>query len=191
MAQQSRYFSPTLGCVKINMNNVYKDRKYSVESYDSKWPARFEMYANKIRKIFGPEVQIEHIGSTSVPGMAGKPCIDVLVTADMKTVESHAQELLAAGFVDAGEFVMKGSHLFRVMNGNEPITNIHFFPPGHSHVVQMIAVRDFLRSHPEEVTAYSKIKNELFVNFSDDYSAYRENKDRYMYELIKRALANS
>ncbi len=170
---------------------VYKDRKYEIVSYDPEWPRRFELYADKVRKIFGPEVQIEHIGSTSVPGMSGKPCIDVLVVVDMKIVESHTQELLAAGFVDAGEFVMKGSHLFRVMNGHEPIVNIHFFPPGHSHVVQMIAVRDFLRSHPEEVTTYSKIKDELFVKFADDYSAYRENKDKYMHELIKRALAKS
>jgi GrpB-like predicted nucleotidyltransferase (UPF0157 family) len=169
---------------------VYKNRKYEIVSYDPEWTKQFELYADKIRKIFGVEVQIEHIGSTSVPGMSGKPCIDVLVLVDMKIVESHTQDLLDAGFVDAGEFVMKGSHLFRVVSGHEPISNIHFFPSGHSHVVQMIAVRNFLRAHPKEVTVYSKIKDELFVKFSDDYSAYRENKDKYMCELIKRALTN-
>ena len=169
------------------MKNVYKDRKYSVVSYDTKWPAQFEMYANKIRNIFGPEVQIEHISSTSVPGMSGKPCIDVLVVVDMKIVESHTQELLTAGFVDAGEFVMKGSHLFRVMDGNEPIANIHFFPKGHTHNTQMIGVRNYLRSHPEEVKAYSEIKNELYSKYIDDYSSYRKEKDKYMYDLIKRS----
>ncbi len=173
------------------MKDVYKDRKYSVETYDPKWPQRFELYANKISKIFGPEVQIEHVGSTSVPDMSGKPCIDVLVIVDMKTVDSYTSELLAAGFVDAGEFVMKGSHLFRVMNGTEPIVNIHFFPKGHGHTIQMIAVRDYLRSHPEEVSAYSLKKRELYTQYADDYTSYRKYKDEYMKELIKRALSDS
>lgn len=174
------------------MKEVYKNRKYEIISYDPEWPKQFEFYAEKVRKIFGNDVQIEHIGSTSVPQMSGKSCIDLLVILDdLKVIEGHKTQMIDAGFVDAGHFVMKDSYLFRAMNGNEVLANIHFFPTSHSHVVQMIAVRDFLRKHPEEVTAYSKMKDELFVKFSDNYSAYRENKDKYMQELIKRALASN
>jgi GrpB-like predicted nucleotidyltransferase (UPF0157 family) len=54
----------------------------------------------------------------------------------------------------------------------------------------MIGVRDYLRSHPEEVNAYSLKKKELYTLYADDYASYRKYKDEYMNELIKRALDN-
>jgi len=169
--------------------HTYKDRKYNVVPYDSQWPHQFELYANKIKNIFGNTIQIEHIGSTAVPGMSGKSCIDVLVIVkNLETVGEHLKEMEQAGFEDAGQFVMKNSRLFRIMQDNSLLANIHFFPKGHPHNEEMINVRDYLRSSPNEVAAYSAMKSELYTKYSGDYAAYRKYKDEYMDALIKRAV---
>lgn len=170
----------------MNNKNSYKNRKYNVVPYSPEWVSQFEEYKLKIQKIF-PNFQIEHIGSTSVPGMVGKPCIDLLVIADdIKTVEEHINDMGQAGFEYAGQFVMENSQLFRLMKDNHVIVNVHFFPVGHPHNTEMLNLRDYFRSHPEEVVNYSKIKNELYSKYENDYTSYRKYKDKYMNELKKR-----
>lgn len=165
----------------------YKNRKYDVVPYDTEWPMLFEQYASRILSIF-PNVQIEHIGSTSVPGMAGKPCIDILVTVeDLHTVETHVSDMEQAGFEYAGQFLMEGSRLFRVMKDNVLLANVHFFLQKHSHIKEILTLRDYLRSHPDEVAAYSNLKKDLVRDYKDDYASYRKNKDAYMEKLKERA----
>lgn len=173
---------------KMNNKHSYKDRKYEIVPYNPNWVNQFEEYKLKIQKIF-PNFQIEHIGSTSVPGMSGKPCIDVLVMVnDLKTVEEHTSDMEQAGFEYGGQFVMENSRLFRVMKDNALLANIHFFPIGHTHNEEMIGLRNYLRSHPEETESYSKIKKELYSKYKDDYASYRKYKDEYMNELKKRVI---
>ncbi len=165
---------------------AYKDRKYDVVPYNPQWSLQFQEYAQKIRTIFG-ELPIEHIGSTSVPGMVGKSCIDVLVLVDdIKSVDKYVGDMEQAGFEYAGEFVMPDSRLFRVMQDNALVANIHFFPAQHPHVKEMLDLRDYLRSHPEEVEAYSAIKEDLYRKYPDDYASYRKYKDEYMEGLKER-----
>jgi len=164
----------------------YKDRKYDVVPYNPDWPKQFEEYASKVKKIFG-NLQVEHIGSTSVVGMSGKLCIDVLVIVkDLKMVEGHISDMEQAGFEYAGQFVMPDSRLLRVIKDNVLYANIHFFPEGHPHNDEMISLRNYLRSHPTEVDRYTKIKKELYSKYSNDYASYRKYKDEYMDDLKKR-----
>src|SRR5262245_37737011 len=140
----------------------YTERKYEVVPYNPGWLGQFELYATEIRNIFG-NLRIEHIGSTAVPDMAGKACIDVLVMSDnLQAVEDHISDMEKAGFEYAGEFVMEGSILFRFMKHNEVIANIHFFPVGHPHIKEMLDLRNYLRSHPDEMRNYSNFKIELY-----------------------------
>lgn len=167
----------------------HKDRKYNVVPYDPNWINQFEFWASKIRSIFG-NLRIEHIGSTAVPGMAGKSCIDVLVIVeDLELVEDHIKDMKRAGFEYAGQFVMEDSRLFRVIKDNELLANIHFFKNGHSHIKEMIDLRNYLKAHPEEAQNYSDIKVELQEKYPHDYALYRKYKDEYMNELKKRVLA--
>ncbi len=163
----------------------YKDRKYDVVPYDPHWPKRFGGIKTKLDVIFG-SVQIEHIGSTSVPGMAGKPCIDVLViVSDLQVVENHVSDMEQAGFEYAGPFVTDDSRLFRIMKDNVLLANIHFFPVGHPHNKEMLDLRNYLQSHPEEVEVYSNLKNDLYSKYQNDYASYRKYKDEYMNDLKK------
>ncbi len=170
-----------------NSKHAYKDRKYDIVQYDPRWPRQFEEYAAKIRDIFGQDIQIEHIGSTSVPGMSGKACIDLLVIPDdLHTVDGYIQEMKAVGFEYSGQVITKDSHLFQIFDDNVLKANIHFFPQGHRHITEMINLRNYLRSHPEEMEAYSELKKELHIKYSDDYASYRKLKDEYMEELKNR-----
>ncbi len=166
-----------------NNNNSYSARKYEVVSYDLNWTTRFAELKFKVQEIFG-EVQVEHIGSTSVPGMSGKSCIDVLVIVkELRMVDDHISDMEKVGFSYAGEFVMKDSRLFRIMKDDTLLANIHFFPVGHPHNNEMLHMRDYLRLNPEEVITYSKLKQELHMRYPNDYASYRKEKDEYMNKL--------
>lgn len=164
----------------------YATRKYEVVPYDFNWPSQFEKYAAKIQAIFGDTVEIEHIGSTAVPSLSGKPCIDILVILKDKQiddVEKYVEAMEQAGFEYAGQFVMENSRLFRVMNGSEVSANIHIFPKGHPHNKEMLDMRDYLRTHEEAAAAYAKLKEDLNARYPNDYAIYRQHKDVYMAEL--------
>jgi GrpB-like predicted nucleotidyltransferase (UPF0157 family) len=121
--------------------------------------------------------------------MSGKPCIDVLVVVpDLNMVEDHVAAMEQAGFEYLGQYVMDRSRLFRVMQDGVVLANIHFFPAGHPHIVEMLALRDYLRSHHEEVVAYSELKRELCTAYAHDYRSYRKYKDEYVHDLQGRAL---
>lgn len=172
------------------MQKDYRGRKYVVTDYESKWQEAFQKEAILLKKILGEEaMQIEHVGSTSVPGLAGKPTIDVLVVVDnLSVAENHFSEMVASGYKDLGEYVLPGTRLFAREENDIRLVNIHFFPHGHSHIKEMLLIRDYLRSNPEEVAVYGKLKQELVQQYPDDYGAYRKKKDEYMKELLERAL---
>ena len=169
----------------------YKDRKYTVVSYDLNWQTNFNEEAKAIRKIFGDAIPIEHIGSTSVPGMQGKACIDVLVIPkNLEVVKKHVSEMENAGYTYRGAFVRDDALLFAKIENSTLRANIHFFPEGHSHICEMLILRDYLRSHPKEVAEYSALKEKLYLEYPQDYAEYRKGKDIYMEKLIQRAYQN-
>ncbi|HAU07761.1 MAG: hypothetical protein UW46_C0004G0054 [Candidatus Yanofskybacteria bacterium GW2011_GWF1_44_227] len=170
----------------------YAGRKYEVVAYDPEWPKLFELEASRLRLTFGEDaLMIEHIGSTSVPGLDSKPTVDILITVkDIATVESHVLDMESIGYKHLGEYVKPGTHLFvkeRPDNADR-LFNVHVFPSDHPHVQDMLKLRDYFRTHPEEVTKYMNLKRELFEKYPDDYGQYRRFKDEYMEELKKRII---
>jgi len=173
--------------MKDKQSASYDRRKYIIIPYNVNWKKLFEEEAQKIKNIFG-DICIEHIGSTSVEGMAGKPCLDFLIIPkNLDIVIKKITEMENIGYSYAGEYVTKGALLFRKMKDNTILANVHFFPENHIHIKDMLIVRDYLRSHKEEVEAYSNLKNKLFNKYPNDYANYRKEKDLYMVELVKRA----
>lgn len=167
---------------------AYKDRRYEVGPCNTNWPREFEAAADKLRTVFGSTADIQHIGSTAVPGMDGKPVIDILVLVDnVSAAETHRQEIENLGYVYAGEFVMPGAILFRKMNGDTLLSNVHIFERSHPHVREMLRLRDYLRDNPGEAKAYSDLKRDLYAKYKDCYAEYRKRKDEYMASLKKRA----
>lgn len=172
------------------MREEYKDREYEVVAYNPEWPITFHVLEADIKEVFGPDaISVEHVGSTAVPSLAGKPTIDVLMLVnDIESVARHVPEMQEKNYTYAGDYISPDSRLFRKVNGQTVLANIRIFPRNHPHVREMLTVRNYLRAHSEEVVAYSNLKQELFAKYPNDYAAYRKEKDAYFDALNERAL---
>jgi GrpB-like predicted nucleotidyltransferase (UPF0157 family)/predicted kinase len=175
--------------IVFNENTLsYSRREYKISTYDAGWPQRFNVLAEQLRKIFGDDaLEIEHIGSTSVPDMEAKPIIDILViTPTAEKLGAHKKEMEDAGYIFQGQVVANDSVLYREMKNGEILANIHIFLAGHPHVSEMLALRDYLRTHPNDVREYSELKKSLQEKYPTNYTEYRKQKDAYLDGVLKK-----
>src|SRR3989344_261239 len=165
----------------------YKNRKYTIEPYNPEWKKRFETEAEFLRQIFSDKViSIEHVGSTAVPGLAGKPTIDILVTVKkIEIADELSEKIENIGYKSLGDYINKGSHLFVKELDNTRLVNLHLFEVEHPHIKDMLDLRNYFRSHPEIVKEYSDLKFDLVKKYPDDYGLYRKYKDEWMENLKK------
>jgi GrpB-like predicted nucleotidyltransferase (UPF0157 family) len=129
--------------------------------YDPAWPERFRLEAGKIRSTLGEQaLLIEHVGSTSVPGLPAKPIIDiVLVVADSANEMAYGAALEKAGF--RLHIREPGWHEHRMFKGPENDLNLHVFSAGCPEVEQMLAFRDRLRTNEADRELYAECKRIL------------------------------
>jgi len=160
----------------------YRKRKYTIEPYNPEWPQLFEAEAENLRPIFSDKaISIEHIGSTSVPRLAGKPTIDILITIDkIEIADKLSEKIESIGYKSLGDYINQGSRLFVKEENNTRLVNLHVFEVAHSHVKEMIKLRNYFRSHVEVVDEYSKLKLDLAKKHPNEYGQYRKYKDEWM-----------
>lgn len=163
----------------------YKNRKYTIEPYNPEWGKQFEIEAQVLRPIFSDRaISIEHVGSTAVSGLAGKPTIDILITVEkIEIADELSEKIESIGYKSLGDYINKGSRLFIKEVDNERLVNLHVFEATHPHVKNMINLRNYFRSHLEVVKEYSKLKFELAKKYPNDYGQYRKFKDEWMEKL--------
>jgi GrpB-like predicted nucleotidyltransferase (UPF0157 family) len=131
--------------------------------YDPGWPALFEREEARIRSILGDRViRLEHTGSTSVPGLAAKPIIDITVTvADVLDEPAYAPDLEAAGY----RLVIREHEPewfdHRVFKGPDTNVNLHVFSAGCRELDRMVGFRDWLRTHDDDRALYESTKRAL------------------------------
>ncbi|OWA35347.1 hypothetical protein B9G55_11900 [Saccharibacillus sp. O16] len=160
-----------------------------LSEYTPDWPLRFEEEAEYLQAVYGDLIlRFEHFGSTSVPGMKAKPVIDMMVIVrDIAEVDAHNPRMVSAGYDAAGEWGIPGRRLLR-KGGEERTHHIHFYEEGNPQIVRHLVLRDYLRTHPNEVEAYSAMKEELAA-VHEETSGYSPAKKAYVSDLEKRALA--
>lgn len=164
--------------------------KVIVTAYDETWPALFEEEAKKIKGILGSHCKvIHHIGSTAVKGLKAKPIIDILPIVDnIFEIDKYNSDFEALGYECMGEFGIPGRRYFR-KGGDNRTHQIHIFEEGNKKDIQRhLALRDYLRSHPEDALAYGALKEKLASRFPDDIEAYCDGKDEFVKELERKAM---
>jgi len=165
-----------------------------VVPYDERWPAHYERIAAGIRGALGDVViELEHVGSTSVPGLAAKPTIDVdLTVADPTDEARYVPALERIGF----ELVIREPawHEHRCLRGHgEPSTNLHVFGPDCPEVIRHRMFREWLRAHPDDRELYARAKLVAAAETTDrggimmDYNRHKEPVLRAIYERMFRA----
>ena len=169
-----------------------------VVPYDSEWPRRFaEIRAVIERNIPGKFHAIEHIGSTSVPGMAAKPIIDIDVAVREGQFDAVRQRLEALGYEWEGEKGVPGRHSFRLRDATLTsalaLHHLYVLEAEAEELRRMRAFRDYLRAHPDEVARLSAHKLELAerlaIELDDDRYAYQKAKAAMVLEILESALA--
>ena len=132
-----------------------------IVDYDPRWAELFNQQAERIRSALGNRaLQIEHAGSTSVPGLAAKPVIDiVLVVASSADEPSYAPALQAAGY----RLTIREPEWFqhRMFKDADPEVNLHVFSAGSEEIGRMLRFRDWLRENPADRELYARTKLNL------------------------------
>lgn len=157
--------------------------------YDPAWPAQYEAEAGKIRgALREAALVLEHVGSTSIPGMAAKPIIDVVLGVAASADEpSYVPALAAQGY--RLHIREPDWHEHRLMKGADPVVNLHIFTAGDHEIARMVAFRDRCRAHPEELALYLAAKRELASRTWRYVQHYANAKAEVVEAIIARALA--
>jgi len=130
----------------------------AVVEADPSWPALFDDLAARIRGALGDKVlDIEHVGSTSVPGLAAKPVIDIdLTVADSTDEQSYVESLELIGY----QLLIREPkwHEHRCLMLTEPRSNLHVWGPRSPEAIRHLMFRDWLREHPDDRALYAAAK---------------------------------
>jgi GrpB-like predicted nucleotidyltransferase (UPF0157 family) len=158
-----------------------------LEEYNPDWPRLFEREAHRIQAALGDQaLQVEHVGSTSVPGLAAKPLIDILLVVPDSTDESaYVPALEAAGYTLTVREPDWYEH--RLFKGPDTNVNVHTFSAGCAEIERMLLFRDWLRSHPEDRERYEHTKRELAQHVWRYVQNYADAKIAVVEAIIARA----
>jgi len=157
-----------------------------IAEYDPEWPRWFDRAAERIRTALGEKVlQLDHVGSTSVPGLAAKPRIDInLVVAEMTDEDAYVPPLEAVGY----ELRLREPDWFehRLLRGYDPPVNLHVFPQGCEEVERMLRFRDRLRANEADRELYERTKRELAASEWKYVQNYADAKSAVVAEILSR-----
>lgn len=156
---------------------------------DPAWPALFDREEARIRALLGDRVvRLEHTGSTSVPGLAAKPCVDITMTvADVLDEPAYMPDLAAAGYRLVIREHEPEWYDHRVLKGPDTNVNLHVFSAGCRELDRMVGFRDWLRSHPEDRDLYERTKRELVTRDWAFVQNYADAKGDVVEEIAARA----
>lgn len=154
---------------------------------DPDWARRFQALQARLWPVVeGSALSLEHVGSTSVPQLAAKPVIDMdIVVRDRAQLEACAQRLAALGYQPRGELGIEGRFAMRRPAHSEP-HNLYLCLEGCASLRNHLAVRDYLRAHPEEARAYGEKKKELAQRHPWDIDAYTWGKTGFLLDILGR-----
>ena len=157
--------------------------------YDPAWPAAFEREADGIRAALGGAARaVEHVGSTSVPGLCAKPILDILLlVADSAAEGDYIPALQAAGYALRVREPDWFEH--RMLRGRDPAVNLHVFSDGCPEANRMRAFRDWLRAHPVDRERYAAAKRRLAARSWEHVQNYADAKTDVVREILSRACA--
>ena len=166
-----------------------RTKKVVVLPYDRAWKSAFEEIKAEIECAIGDLIiGIEHVGSTSVEGMSAKPCIDIdVVIRDYTVFDAVVSKLAAIGYTHEGNLGIKDREAFKYSDKPHLLTHhLYVCPQDSEELHRHMTFRDYLRSHPEAVEKYSRVKEtaaKLFPDDIDQYIAYKSPCIEELYQL--------
>ena len=163
-------------------------KRVIVESYNSAWKKDFEDIRSELLAVLeGKVISIEHVGSTSVEGLSAKPIIDIdVVIEDEDAFPAVKAAMESIGYTHEGDLGIKGREAFKY-EGKEHLRKHHLYvcTKDATELKKHITFRDHLRSHPEAVREYSKVKEEGAKLYPEDIDGYINYKAPFIEGIYK------
>jgi GrpB-like predicted nucleotidyltransferase (UPF0157 family) len=154
--------------------------RVTIADYSPQWPAQFDAEANALRSAFGEDkIDVEHIGSTAVPGLGAKPVIDILLGASsLAQIERHIKDLEAIGYRYVPEFEaqLPMRRYFVKPNRGDAYFHLHAVECGGAFWFDHLRFRDALRDQPALCEQYLTLKRQLAASFQMDRAGYTDAK---------------
>lgn len=160
--------------------------RVGLSDYREEWARTFEDHRDRIREALGDRaLVVEHIGSTSVPGLAAKAIVDIVVAvADIADERDYLHDLLGAGYLLRVRVREPGHRLVRTP---ERDVHVHIYRHGDQAIEAYLVLRDHLRSDGEDRALYESTKRELMTREWDDMNAYADAKTGVILGILERA----
>lgn len=165
-----------------------------IEDYSPKWPQKYELESEKIRAILNDEIKdIQHIGSTSIPGMMAKPLIDIGVLVDsIDDINLFIKKLEPLGYAYKPDMSSTERIFFR--KGNPIEYHLSIACPKHTFWKRQMNFKNYLKSHPEFVKEYNQLKSKnVLITPEEDFSdlskskIYNQGKGEFVEKVLKLA----
>jgi GrpB-like predicted nucleotidyltransferase (UPF0157 family) len=163
--------------------------------YDPGWPRQFEAERDKIAATLGGlALRIDHNGSTSVPGLAAKPVIDIQISVErLDPIDAYAPGLVRLGYVHVPHPDDAFCPFFHRPSSWPHTHHVHVVEAGGDEERRTLAFRDYLREHEPVAREYERLKHRLASQYSAaqfaSRQAYADAKSTFIEGIIRRALA--
>ncbi len=162
--------------------------RIEVKAYDAEWPGTFaRIYAHVWPAVQHAAMALEHVGSTAVPGLPAKPVVDAcVIVATPRDIPHVVKALTNIGYVHRGDLGVPEREAFR----HVPSLPKHHLYASHRHslsVRNQLSLRNYLRSHPEAVEEYGKLKQALARQFPEDIECYIAGKTNFILGILRKA----
>jgi len=164
-------------------------RKIEVVDYNPRWLEDFQRESRTLNNILkNITTTMHHIGSTSVPGLAAKPIIDILIEIEsLSLIDSLNDQLKAIGYIAKGEFGIVGRRYFQ-KGGNNKTHQIHIFSIGDFNITRHIAFRDYLIAFPKVAREYETLKRSVAEMCGNDIDRYCLGKHKFLQHYEAKAI---
>jgi GrpB-like predicted nucleotidyltransferase (UPF0157 family) len=178
---EEQILAATVGARKPINSTIY------LAPYDPSWSSTFVQLKGQILKALGSDVRLlEHVGSTSVPGLSAKPIIDMLLVVEDSSAENtFVQPLEAIGY----QLRIREPDWYehRLLKLADPKVNLHVFSEGCQEIDRMLHFRDRLREHDDDRILYEQAKRELAARTWKYTQNYADAKSEVVGEILARA----
>ncbi len=164
-------------------------RTIVIEPYASEWPETFAAEGQRLSDaLMAILIATHHIGSTSIPGLAAKPIIDILaVVRSLSELDACSSAMMDLGYQPMGEFGIAGRRFFAKGGDLARTHHIHAYEPGHVEIATHLDFRDYLRVHPDCARRYAELKAALAERHRHDIDAYIAGKAPLVKEILESA----
>ena len=161
--------------------------KVEIVSYSATWPDIFKLERDKLMVILGVGnvLDIQHVGSTSIPHMEAKPIIDIAIAVEnFEEAKKLVEPMVENGYTYRGENGIPRRHFFIKYSDEKSLFHVHMNEVTSKDWIGQIYFRDYLRTHENKCKEYIQLKNDLAKEFPLDREAYTKGKNDFIQSIL-------